>query len=172
MVSKGKFITAANPWVSQFRVILVTGILVAAFLLMLGCVIGSWALAIFAVACMLGLGGLWFQPGRMIREVRIYENGLERSMAGKLQNNRIFLPWSAVEEYRWEGDVLRFKWSEHAFLLFRGNEPASSQRLDGVKAGLINDLLHLSYQVFPSEVQVPAVTMSTIQKLLTRAGQR
>jgi hypothetical protein len=173
MVSKGEFITAANPWATQFRVIFAVELLLAAFFLLLGFVMGSWILAVLAVLWLVGLGLTWSKPSRIVREVRIYENGLERSMGGKQRYLNIFLPWSAVEGYRWEGNVLRFQWSEHAFLLFRGNEAASSQKLDPVKAGFISDIIRLPNRYsFPTEVQIPAVYTSTVQSILTQAGQR
>jgi hypothetical protein len=172
MVSKGEFITAANPWVTQLRVILVVGLLLAAFVLLLGYVMGSWVVAVLAALCLLGIGWVWLNPTRIAREVRIYENGLERTLPGKQRYLQIFLPWSAVEGYRWEGNVLRFQWAENAFFLFRGNEGASSQKLDKVKAGFIWDFIRLSNRyTFPSELQVPS-HMGTVQSLLTQAGQR
>jgi len=173
MVPKGEFITAANPNLTQFRVILIVGVLLAAFFLLLAYVIGSWIVAALAVICIGSLAWAWFNPRQIVREVHIYENGIERSMPGKLRDSRMFLPWSAVEEYRWEGDILRFKWAAGAFLLFRGNQPASSQRLNGVKPGLIYDFIPLpGHYGFPTEVHVPAVYGATIQSILTQAGQR
>jgi len=171
MISKGKFIAAANPWVTQFRVIVVVGLLLAAFFLLLGYVMGSWVVAVLAALSLCGIGWAWFNPNRILREVRIYENGMERTMPGNQRNLHIFLPWSAVEDYRWEGTVLRFHWAEQAFFLFRGNETASSQKLHAAKGSLISDFIRLFNRYrFPTEVQIP-VEMTTVQSILTRAGQ-
>lgn len=169
-VSKGKLIAVGYPYVKQCRTFLAAAIILAAFFVLVGYVNGWWLVEIFAAWCIFCFGVLWCIPGFIVRQVRIYENGLERRMARDLRDRRMFLPWSAVQQYRWDGDILRFQWGENAFLLFRGGEPASNQPLNGVKPGIGYDFVRPSFHYgFPTEVQVPAEKMAAIQLLLRSA---
>src|SRR5262249_10811870 len=133
LVSKGNLIGIGYPYVKQCRGILTGAILVAAFFVLLALVSGS-IIGLIAAVCALGGGVvLWLYPGRIVREVRIYENGLERRVARDPGGRYMFLPWKEVSEYRWDGDVLRFNWGGDAFLLFQGGEIESSLSLNGVR---------------------------------------
>jgi len=173
MVSKGSLIVVGHPYMKQCRTILVVAILVAAFLAMLAYVNGSWIALILAVLCMLGFGALLLKPEVVVREVRVYENGLERQMPRDAQDRRIFVPWAAVEEYRWDSDVLRFQCGGSEYYLFVGEEPASSRLLQGVKTGILYNFIHLgSYHGFPAEVQVPLEYVPDVRSLLSRATRQ
>ena len=167
-VSKGLLLAVGLPSVQGYREVCRALIVLGVAVICYGVWQGLGALVF--LFSMVPLGGVisLLAPQVILRTVRIYENGLERDLA-RSWNECMFLPWREVQDYRWEGNVLRYSWRENGILLFRSGRSESCEPLTGVKPGIFYDFFQPSfYYGFPNAIQVPDDKADLVRGVLAR----